>query len=53
MDHVPVGLTENIDLKFELSTTPSIEVRVVGFVFSFVGVEVVPNPALVSACRHW
>ena len=51
-DHIPVGLAENIDLEFELSATPSIEVRVVGFGFLFVGVEVVANLALVSACRH-
>jgi hypothetical protein len=52
MDRVPVSFAKDINFEFELSTTPSIEVCVVGFGFLFVGVKVVPSPALVSACRH-
>jgi hypothetical protein len=47
-DCSPVGFVKDIDFKFKLNTTLSIKVHVVGFVFLFVSIKVVPNPALVS-----
>jgi hypothetical protein len=51
-DRVFVGFAQQINLKFELSDTPSIEVCVIGLVILFIGVEVGPNPAFGSARRH-